>query len=259
MFPANGPTFLVFYVILIALAGLAYWCLRTYLIAKANRRSDFLLLDGNLPLTVTPQLAGYLLDGPGRAAATRVLQAVERTVEPRLDDATADALLTEHGFILSRAARASLSLWAIAMFGGLFAAGLVRFIIGAAHAKPVGFLLALLILIGFVLYRAARHRLLRTRAGDRLVEELRYRHRRDGQTSFAMGFALLGWAALEDRADLQVHLHQAGYSPRVTASGESCIGICAVTSGWGCFGGGGSGCGSGCASGCGGGGCGGCS
>lgn len=256
MFPANGPTFLVFYVILIALAGLTYWCLRAYLVAKANRRSDFLLLDGNLPLTFTPQLAGYLLDGPGRAAAARVLQAVERSSEPRLDDATADAQLAEHGFILSRAARATLSLWAIAMFGGLFAAGLVRFIIGAAHARPVGYLLFLVILVAFALYRAARHRLLRTRAGDRLVAELRHRHRRDGQASFAMGFALLGWAALEDRADLQAHLHQAGYSPRVTASGESCIGICAVTSAWGCFGGGG---GSGCASGCGGGGCGGCS
>lgn len=258
MFPANGPTFLVFYVALIAAAGLAYWCLRAYLLAKANERSRY-EFDSLTPI-VTPQIAGYLVDGPGRAGAAHVLQVYEGSAYASWEDLAIDAHLAQHGFILSRAARGTLSLWAVAMFGGLFTAGLLRFISGAARHKPVGFLLLLLIVVAVALYRCARHRLLRTRAGDKLLADLRSQHRGRDAGGFAMGFALLGWEALDQRADLAAHLHLAGYSPGTTAASASCIGICTITSASGCLGGcssGGSGCSGG--GGCGGGGCGGCS
>lgn len=235
MFSVTGPTFLLLYGCLIAAVALVSWRLRARWIAAAMRRGG--ASSAELPsIADTPQLAAYLRDGRRGARATRLLELHEGGARPPLDEAVAEAQLASQGLLLDGAAIAILRWWAVVGYGSLLAAGLVRFVNGVAHARPVGYLVLLLLLVAYLLYKGARRRMVRTPIGDDLVAELRHRRRlRQGDLGCAMGFAVAGWAALESRADLREHLQLAGYTADAAASRKSsgCVGGCV---GGGCIG-----------------------
>ncbi len=240
MFSISGPALLGLYTALIAVALALWLALREVALAKAKRRAppD---PEGDPPFPFTPQLAGYLVDGPAAAGAAHVLQRYLRVPGPTLDDEVADALLARHGLILGAATRVRLTLSAVVLFGGLLVAGLVRLVAGLSAGRPVGGLLVLLALVAVLLFSLARHRLLRTPAGDALRDELRHRYRTGrGDTSLAMGLGIVGWRAIASHAELVAQLHLAGYFPNSTSKREPCLGICSVPSFagcWGCLGG----------------------
>ena len=136
-----------------------------------------------------------------------------------------------------------LRFWQTTPYLLLFAFGWTKVQIGEARGKPVGFLIALLVIT--VVFALLRFAVLdrRTRAGKEVIEEARERSERlrrapaEGETGLAV--ALFGTAVLAGSAWGDFHRMRA-------ASGDG---------GSGGGGDGGSGCGGG---GCGGGGCGGC-
>jgi hypothetical protein len=263
MFPISGPNFLLVYLALFAAALLAHWLLRWTLRSRTGLADPpELLIDA-----LSPEDVGYLLDGPARSRAAGSLAHREAGSLAHRDDrgqgpysrpVDPENSLPRRGLVLSSRQLGTLRLWGAALFGGLLAAGVARIFIGLYRGKPVGLLTLIMIGVVFRLVTVMLTRFVRTRAGDALVAKLKLRYRQGlGDTSAAMGFALLGWMALGGDPSLQAHLRSQGYS-------SPSSGGCGTGGGGGCSGGG-SGCsggGSGCSgggSGCsGGGGCGGC-
>lgn len=240
MFPISGPNFLLVYVALFAAALLVHWLLRWTLRSRTGLADPpELLIDA-----LSPEDVGYLLDGPARSRAARSLArraSLQATASPHVDP---ESFLARRGLVLSSLQLSTLRLWGAALFGGLLAAGVARIFIGLYRGKPVGLLALILLVVVLRLVTVTLTHFVRTRAGDALVAHLKQRYQQGvGDTSAAMGFALLGWMALGGDSALQEHLRSEGYS---SPSSGGC-----GTGGSGCSGGG-----SGCSGG--GGGCGGC-
>jgi uncharacterized protein (TIGR04222 family) len=141
------------------------------------------------------------------------------------------------------------------------AVGVIKIIIGVSRDRPVGFLVALCILFTIISLAALARRPIRSRYGDKVLEQLRAKHvgpRELGRNAASLsapefasvvglfGFAALAGTGLEDlRRQLQPPAQVGG---SWSGGGSGCGG-----GGSSC--GGGGGCGGG---GCGGGGCGGC-
>ena len=244
MFPTNGPTFLVVYLALFAASLVAYRLIRAYLAHGVVAAGDAAQL--------TIWEIGYLVSGPQRALGAWTVQREEDRESARSPAALgngrdAEDHLVALGLILDRGQRATLKLWGAAIYGGLLAAGASRVWIGVSRGKPVAILFVMMLVVAFVLYRALRHHVVRTPAGERLTDSLiRSYARREGDCSLAMGFAVLGWPALEAAPAMQVHMQSQGLGP-TASSGSSCTASSCTASS--CSGGGSS---------CSGGGCGGC-
>jgi hypothetical protein len=154
-----------------------------------------------------------------------------------------ESRLEELGLLLTRAQRSTVRLWGAALFGGLLATGLARVWVGVSRDRPVGLLLILIVVVAYFLFRAVCDRVTRTSAGRLLVDSLQreYLHRA-GDTSYAMGFALLGWTALANSPELQAYMRSEGHFPP-QGGGSSCIGCAGIGGCGGGGGGGGGGCG----------------
>lgn len=253
MFSVNGSRFLLIYAGLIVALGLAYLAMRAVVIGRAVRRArkarqahpELLPLD-----ELTPDRAGYLQDGPRRARAAALLA---RRVHGRKRGAgvarTAEApgsILASRGLIISPAAHTSLRVWALALFGGLLCAGVARMAVGVARDRPIGFLLLLVALVTGMLIAALRPRVLRTAAGEEVARQLTRRYQAgEGDVSPAMGYALLGWAALESAAELRAFLIREGHGPPLSSSGgdSESAGGCSAGGAAGCSDRGAGGCG----------------
>ena len=265
MFELNGPEFLVLYLGLGVVALLVY---RIFLAVLRRRHRGIVPVD-----QVSAAEVGLLVAGTSRSAAAALLEyqdlaeqrqphaaplarAVASVVggEAALASSRARALAADAGadhgvearlealgLILDpRSERARRKL-GVAVCGGLFALGSARLVSGLVHHRPVGYLIAALLVVGVVLIRVAPRSVVVTAAGRELLRSLRQRYKlQPSGVAPAMAFALIGWAALSEQ--LRAKLQMAGYS-------QSAVG--AASSG-GCSCGGGGGCGGGC------GGCGGC-
>ena len=174
---------------------------------------------------------------PQPASWEAVAGAIGRHADPIRERLVTDGLLMDGWTALQ------LRFWQTTPYLLLFAFGWTKVQIGEARGKPVGFLIALLVIT--VVFALLRFAVLdrRTRAGKEVIEEARERSERlrrapaEGETGLAV--ALFGTAVLAGSAWGDFHRMRA-------ASGDG---------GSGGGGDGGSGCGGG---GCGGGGCGGC-
>jgi len=174
---------------------------------------------------------------PQPASWEAVAGAIGRHADPIRERLVTDGLLMDGWTALQ------LRFWQTTPYLLLFAFGWTKVQIGEARGKPVGFLIALLVIT--VVFALIRFAVLdrRTRAGQEVIEEARERSERlrrapaEGETGLAV--ALFGTAVLAGSAWGDFHRMRA-------ASGDG---------GSGGGGDGGSGCGGG---GCGGGGCGGC-
>jgi uncharacterized protein (TIGR04222 family) len=165
---------------------------------------------------------------------------IERAVRPEATRIQSD--LERAGLMLDRSERANLRYWALLPYAMLLMFGATKLAIGEARERPVGFLIALLVVTAILaLIRAASIARL-TRAGSEALAKARKdadRIRRAPQTAeTAMAVALFGTAVL-------VGSELDAFHKMRTASGDS-------GSGGGDSGSGDGGCGSG------GGGCGGC-
>jgi uncharacterized membrane protein YgcG len=251
MFPISGPAFLVVYLALIAAGVLVHTLIRRGLGQRAARQHDMDAATSQL----TAGEVGYLQGSWRRAFAARAVALREGSstaAEWDRKHTDPEARLEAWGLLLDRAQLSALRLWGIAIYGGLLAAGLARVWIGVTRDKPVGFLLLLLLVVAFLLWRVTRRRPVITRLGRRVVAGMTKRYRASvGDTSYAMGYALLGVTVLTP--ELTAHLRNKGI---LGAAG----GYTADGAFIGCAGHGGSGCNSGGGSGSsgGGGGCGGC-
>jgi uncharacterized protein (TIGR04222 family) len=184
--------------------------------------------------------------------------------------------LRDLGLLVPREAERRLLLGPIAVMGAVLVVGWLKVLIGIARERPVGFLLALLVVGMAAMVSLLKRNMRRTRRGDRVLLGQRIRHaalRELGKKAstaggmrptgdeliLAVGLFAIPVAATEALQQLTPHL-----MPPVTTSSSTWGGGnwgwggggggCASGGGGGCGGGGGGGGGGG----CGGGGCGGC-
>lgn len=246
----NGPTFLVAYLLTLAILYVIYLWIRRGLSERAAR-------DHRLETAVTQITSGevgYLQGAAPRTYAVRAVALREGTttvLDWERKHVDPEGRLEAWGLLLDRAQRNVLQLWGAALYGSLLAAGIARLWGGIVRDKPVGLLILLLALTAFVLWHVTRPRMVVTRLGRDVVAVMTERYRSGvGDTSYAMGYALLGATALTP--ELTTHLRSEG----LIAGGGA--GYVADTPYVGCSSGNSSGSGSSCSSDGGGGGCGGC-
>jgi hypothetical protein len=245
VFAIPGPEFLVIYLVLCLIGAVGYRVIRRRL--RASSRPIYTME----PLS--PVMVGYLVSGATRAGA--VAAVVRKDLDPstrshRYDPDEIDQVLADQGLILSDREANSLRYLGSAIFGGLLAAGIARLLVGLSHQRPSGLLMLLLVIVAGGLLAVARTTVIRTMAGNQVVDDLMARAHVDRDDSdVAMNFALLGWTALIHQPELQGYLQSVGFSPASLGGGTSDGG--GTSLGGGTSDGGG-GCGSGGCGGCGG-------
>jgi len=157
--------------------------------------------------------------------------------------------------------RNMLATWLVALVAPL--TGAAKLAVGLSREKPVGILVAMLVVSAIVLLVAFTRRGWRSRKGDQALDSLRSsqagyssvgQHANANPTDYAMAVALFGIPALAGTAmyDDMRPIRQYANGTGSSGCGTSCGSSCSSSSSGGDSGGGGGGCGGG------GGGCGGC-
>ncbi|MBS1709637.1 MAG: TIGR04222 domain-containing membrane protein [Armatimonadetes bacterium] len=184
-------------------------------------------------------------------------------VKPHTD--AVRARLQADGLVMEDEAayRNLLATWLVALAVPLL--GLAKLFVGLSRERPVGILIALLVVSVVILLVAFTRKKLRSRKGDSVLDSLRTSqsgfnkissHMDANPTDYAMAVALFGIPALAGTAmyDQMRPIRQPGGDNSYGNSGTSCGSSCSSSPGGGDGGGGGDGCGGGGCGGCGGGG-----
>lgn len=276
----DGPTFLVFFIAVIAAAGFVVYLIRRHLYVDSGRNASLdtwsaAYLAGGTPRVVDAAVAslianghakwnrrkhrvditranidnGYPLDEIVRAAAVdgRLRRIVKRVDPPlrRIRDA-----LRASGLLLGNGQRWLFGLYCALPFAAVTALGIAKVSIGIARDRPVAILVVLTFLTGAATVLLFTSRPERSRAGERTLAELgrRYAHARRAprDNDIAIAVALAGTAVLAGTAYADFHeFRTPGSNSGSSSSGDSSSDSCSSDSGSSCS----SGCG-----GCGGGG-----
>ncbi|MCP3798334.1 TIGR04222 domain-containing membrane protein [Allokutzneria sp. A3M-2-11 16] len=244
-----------------------------FLVSGARRATETalatLLADGRLRIASTglvsrtsggatsDALENAVLD---KANTVRARTVVERATSSAACDAIADDL-ADRGLLVPAAVVRSRLRWVSTLFLVVGAVGVLRLVDGVSAARPVGFLIPLVVIAGIAAL-VARKASARARAGkrtvlgDRVAAEARNRHDHNADEPDLVGVSTFGFAAgavlfggLAVYPDAQIQDALTYTPPPVSGSGGADSGGSGGDSGSSCSGSGG---------GCGGGGCGGC-
>ncbi|WP_086818801.1 TIGR04222 domain-containing membrane protein [Allokutzneria sp. NRRL B-24872] len=242
-----------------------------FLVGGARRAAETalatLLADGRLRIAstgVVSRTSGGVTSDPlenavlDKANTVRARTVVDRAMESSACAAIADDL-ADRGLLVPQSVARNRLRWISLLFLAVGAVGVLRVVDGVSAARPVGFLIPLVVIAGIaaLVARAASRRVQagkRTALGDRVAAEARGRHDHHADEpdlvgvstfGFAAGAVLFGGLALYPDAQIQDALT---YAPP-PVSGGSDGGGGGDSGGSSC--GGGGGCGGGCG-GCGG-------
>jgi uncharacterized protein (TIGR04222 family) len=159
-----------------------------------------------------------------------------------------DRLLKEN-LLIAPAQAFKVQLYPTLLIGASLLLGLVRLMIGISKQRPVGFLIMLCLIVGFIGLCFAFQKAERSPQGNRVLDRLRKNVSPTStdlpMSELAMSVALLGTVGLANTAYADWHRY---FVPPTSSSSSSCTSGSSCSSGSSC----GSSCGGGCGGGCGG-------